>query len=173
MKTSRGRTFLSSVFPAIGYAALLYWISSLPNPNAPDFGLKWGDKINHAGAFGLMTVLWFRASGWFLPERSRRYRLVVTVLLVALYGASDEIHQSYVPGRFADLSDWIADCAGALIAAAIIGSIRRSSRLYRLLSISPEVGPVDDEPRVVRRHHHAVRGVSADVDGLLAGAELR
>jgi VanZ family protein len=125
--------FPSAVLPAIVYAVLLYWISSLPNPNAPDFGLEWGDKINHAGAFGLMALLWFRALGWITPRRSRRSRLFLTLLLVAAYGATDEIHQSFVPGRFADITDWIADVVGAIIAIGVVGSLRDSSSFYRRL----------------------------------------
>ena len=137
--TKRTTGFIVSVVPAILYASLLFWISSLSQPNAPDFGLEWGDKINHAGAFAIMTVLWFRASGWFYPETSDTRRLMSVVFLVALYGATDEIHQSYVPGRFADLSDWIADIIGAVLAAAIIRALPVSSRFYRLLFSTPHV----------------------------------
>src|SRR5690606_15800676 len=38
-------------------------------------------------------------------------------LLAVLYGISDEIHQSFVPGRFPDLWDLVADSAGALLGA--------------------------------------------------------
>ena len=139
--TSRTKCFAAYVVPAIVYASLLFWISSLSQPNAPDFGLEWGDKVNHAGAFAIMTLLWFRASGWFYPETSEGRRLMIVVILVALYGATDEIHQSYVPGRFADLSDWIADIVGAVLAAAFIRALPVSSRFYRLLFCSPRVTP--------------------------------
>jgi VanZ family protein len=131
----RARTadFLRSVLPAIAYAALLFWISSLSPPDAPTYGLEWGDKINHAGAFGLMAILWFRASAWFLPRSSRRTRCLLTLALVALYGATDEIHQSFVPGRESDITDWIADVVGATLAIAVIALIPVSSGVYRLL----------------------------------------
>jgi VanZ family protein len=32
-----------------------------------------------------------------------------------LYGASDEWHQSFVPGRYPAVSDWLADAAGIVI----------------------------------------------------------
>lgn len=43
----------------------------------------------------------------------------VLLLVGALYGLSDEWHQMYVPGRFADLGDWIADLAGLALGYAV------------------------------------------------------
>jgi VanZ family protein len=45
------------------------------------------------------------------------------VALVALaitigYASFDEIHQTFVPGRFGDLADWYADGIGAVIGLA-------------------------------------------------------
>lgn len=127
------RGFLVYIAPALAYAALLFWISSLPQPDAPDYGLEWGDKVNHAGAFAIMTVLWYRAGSWLFPQTSPGRRLGIVVLIVMLYGATDEIHQSFVPGRFADFYDWLADAIGALLAAVVIRVIPPSSRLHRLL----------------------------------------
>jgi VanZ family protein len=43
-------------------------------------------------------------------------------LLAAAFGATDEWHQMYVPGRFPELRDWVADAAGALAGAAAVGA---------------------------------------------------
>ena len=43
-------------------------------------------------------------------------------LLATLYGVTDEWHQMYVPGRFSELRDWVADTVGALAAALAIGA---------------------------------------------------
>ena len=40
-------------------------------------------------------------------------RLGSAWLLTVLYGASDEFHQWFVPGRFCDFQDWLADGVGA------------------------------------------------------------
>jgi VanZ family protein len=50
---------------------------------------------------------------------SRRWA-VLAVGLASLYGVSDEVHQAFVPGRNADVFDWVADTTGALLAAGII-----------------------------------------------------
>ncbi len=51
-----------------------------------------------------------------------KYILVTAFVLVALYGLSDEYHQSFVPGRTATLWDWLVDLLGALVAWFIISN---------------------------------------------------
>jgi VanZ family protein len=36
-------------------------------------------------------------------------------LVASFYGATDEIHQFYVPGRTMEVYDWIADTLGGLL----------------------------------------------------------
>lgn len=43
----------------------------------------------------------------------------VLLLVGALYGLSDEWHQMFVPGRFADPRDWIADLVGLVLGYAV------------------------------------------------------
>jgi len=69
------------------------------------------DKLAHAVTFGTLAVLW---SGVF---RARRPWL--TLAIVALIAAADEIHQLWLPGRSADVADFLADMAAAgLVVAA-------------------------------------------------------
>ncbi len=42
--------------------------------------------------------------------------IIVSLCFCSLYGATDEWHQSYIPGREADIADWLADIAGATLA---------------------------------------------------------
>lgn len=41
------------------------------------------------------------------------------MLLASLYGAVDELHQATVPGRSADVADWVADTLGAAFAVTL------------------------------------------------------
>jgi VanZ family protein len=59
-----------------------------------------------------MGFLFFRALALSFPWP--RLRLgVLAALLSALYGVSDEFHQSFIPGRFATVEDVVADSLGA------------------------------------------------------------
>ena len=90
----------------------------MEGPRIPHF-----DKVVHFAVYGLLATLvcrqgrGWRAAGW-------------TVLVVSVYGASDEWHQSYVPGRSTELADWMADTAGAALA---VGAYVRWDRYRRWL----------------------------------------
>jgi len=74
------------------------------------------DKIAHAAAFGALALaldLALRHTAPGLPLY-RRHLLILAV--VSLYGASDEWHQSFVPGRACEFGDWVADTLGGALA---------------------------------------------------------
>lgn len=94
--------------PAVAWAGLIYGLSSrstVPGPEVPYF-----DKVAHFGAYAVLGALLA-----FAAHRSRA-PLAVAVVLGLLYGASDEVHQMFVPGRSPDVLDWAADAAGVLTA---------------------------------------------------------
>lgn len=72
------------------------------------------DKIGHFALYGLLslTVL-------FVPSRDLRQKrpkevAAAAVLLCLLFGISDEFHQSFIPGRYASLTDIAADVSGSV-----------------------------------------------------------
>ena len=95
---------------AVGYMAVLFWLSEQPGSgNPPPF--DGADKVVHFLLyFGLGKVL-------NMTGMSRFY----SALLGSTYGAFDEVHQLFVPGRTCDLFDWIADGLGATAGACIQG----------------------------------------------------
>lgn len=72
------------------------------------------DKVAHFAIFGLLATLVARAG---FPGR----RAWLAVLIVSLFGLSDEWHQSFTPGRDVEVLDWVADSLGALVAVAVYG----------------------------------------------------
>jgi len=97
-----------SWLPAAAWAATLYWLSSRPSVPAPEVPNI--DKVAHFGAYAVLGALLA-----FAAHRSR-LPVLAAVAVGALYGASDEIHQMYVPGRSPDVLDWAADAAGVVTA---------------------------------------------------------
>jgi VanZ family protein len=74
------------------------------------------DLVCHAvlyGGLGWLAAMTLRAG----PVPSKGWRLWVgPMAFVAVYGATDELHQMFVPGRFCAVSDWAADVAGGAAA---------------------------------------------------------
>lgn len=112
-------------------ATLAYWASLFVlthKPSAPPKERGINDKLLDALAFGAGSFL----LGLTLWASSRIDRSAATVpawvlILVALYGAADELTQPIV-GRVADPGDWLADVGGAAVAAAFLFVLRRLTR---------------------------------------------
>ncbi|MBO8142103.1 MAG: VanZ family protein [Firmicutes bacterium] len=98
-----------------GYMALLFWLSSQPGDQAARWNfLRLPDALLHSGAYlGLGLISHFAFAGTF------RWRFGKTaaaaVMLSVLYGAVDEAHQAWVPGRDPSWSDLAADGIGAVL----------------------------------------------------------
>jgi VanZ family protein len=118
-----GRTPLRSFMlfaPPLALATLIFWLSAQEQlPSTPG-----GDKLAHAVTYGTLAALALRAL-YFGIGYSTRTVVVLAPLLAALYGVSDELHQSFVPGRDASIGDVIADVTGAVLGAIALWSVYR------------------------------------------------
>lgn len=112
--------FALHLLPLLLYCALLFVVSGMPPPPTPDLGIDWGDKVIHAGAFFVMGLLAYRAAVWLFPEKKKGTQILLAVCFTSLYGATDEVHQYFVPERSSDILDWVADTVGALLAIPIM-----------------------------------------------------
>jgi VanZ family protein len=75
------------------------------------FSAPW-DKLAHFVVFSLITVLlWIGTAG--------RMPIMVIVTVVAI-GALDEWHQAWLPGRTADVGDFLVDVCAAVGAGAML-----------------------------------------------------
>lgn len=102
--------------PLIVYWLILLTATTIPVDSVPSFGV--GDKLKHFGAyFILASLLYFTLLFQQKSSYLRTYAAIFTVVIAVTYGALDEIHQMFVPGRFAEFLDWAADFAGSLCGA--------------------------------------------------------
>lgn len=101
--------------PALLWMGGIFYLSSrstLPGLSNPFWNtlLK---KGGHATAYALLALLYRRALRPALQSNAQLYG--TAWLLTALYAVTDEIHQGFVPGRHATLTDWLIDGAGAAL----------------------------------------------------------
>ena len=104
--------------PAIFYAALIFFLSSLSSSAIPNLGISFGDLIIHFfeySAFGYFVALAIMQS----PNKINLKNVLAVFIIGSLYAASDEYHQSFVEGRFSEVSDFLADSAGVILGLVV------------------------------------------------------
>jgi VanZ family protein len=114
---------LSLWAPVVGQMALIFGISGLSNP-APLMPNGLSDKAGHFIGYALLSVLLMRALSGGRSAGITWRTALLAILFATLYGASDEIHQSFVPGRTPDVHDLMADALGGCAGAALGGALR-------------------------------------------------
>jgi VanZ family protein len=118
---------------AIAYAAIIFAVSQIPGREIARLGIDLWDKGLHAAEYAVLGAL---LAAWQLARPPRRagtpWRRVAAAIGIAIaYGALDEIHQMFVPGRQSSLLDVAADAFGAslgAIAAAVVARLLSRSR---------------------------------------------
>ncbi|HXV69116.1 MAG TPA: VanZ family protein [Nitrospira sp.] len=112
-------TFFRYWAPVCAYAGLIFYLSaqSHPDEDLPSFIDLFSDKVLHAAEYAVLGGLCYRAFRWGTTDAWRGRAVPLAILLAALYGVSDELHQWFVPFRDASWLDWLADAVGATIGA--------------------------------------------------------
>ncbi len=114
-----------------GWAAVALWaaiqltLTSLPGRDIPVSIKHPVDWIGHAGLYFGLGFLLARVAvlrGWALRT------VVVVGVLVSVAGALDELHQLFIPGRDAEVGDWLSDSVGG--AAGLVVGFRLVASRY-------------------------------------------
>lgn len=119
--------------PLIAWMAVIFALSHIPVDTvesvlhgpldiAPEIAKS--DLVIHPLEFGVLAILAYRLLASY-RRVSRRYALLGAFGFAIAYGALDEFHQSFVPGRSATLADLGLDALGALLGLAAILAIAR------------------------------------------------
>lgn len=116
---------LSAWLPPLVYMAVIFGFSSLSNP-FPPLTARVSDRILHFVEYGGLAALFVRA----LASEGFPWRTAIlgAVVLTSLYGATDEFHQAFVPGRLSDVRDWITDTIGGGVGALAFAYFSRRAR---------------------------------------------
>ena len=105
------RTAVLLWFTTAGYMALIFFLSSR-HLHIPYTLPVYFDKLAHVLIYMPLAFLLFislRKSGL------NKYIFLISFLLAGIYGITDELHQSFVPGRDATAADAVADFFGAIL----------------------------------------------------------
>jgi VanZ family protein len=124
--------------------AVIFVLSSLPDVGPLPGGVS--DKTAHFAGYAILGALVLRAlaaARWSGVTWSAAGRAWV---ISALYGITDELHQSFVDHRTPTVDDWLADAAGAAAAVIAIALIAPSI-VARITTAKRDGGP----PSVQRR----------------------
>ncbi len=107
------------------YSIVLIFATHLPNINTgirtPGF-----DKVLHFIAYGCQGAL--AMSILCAAGRASLKNILVLIVVLACFGAFDEITQPAF-GRKAEFLDWIADCAGVVLAVGVVSGLFRFTRV--------------------------------------------
>ena len=115
----RPGSFLHTV-PAVLYVLAVFYAGTLGHPPLPDVGGLPQDKIIHFFAFGLMQIVIYRAVRFELAHIGVDRQLAVAAISASSVGALLELVQATLPHRDAELLDWLADTAGAVLAMLVM-----------------------------------------------------
>lgn len=85
------------------------------------------DKLTHFALYGVQAFLLDRAVRWKGRRGFAWTRVLTIVGTLTLWGALDEAHQEWIPGRQMDSGDLAADVAGAVTGSVLAGMVRREA----------------------------------------------
>ena len=97
----------------MAFIALLSHQTGVEGPASRGLAVPGADRFDHLAEYAVLGVLLAFAI------RARNPLpwppLVVALIIGSGYGALDELHQSFVPGRDGDAFDWVADTLGVAL----------------------------------------------------------
>lgn len=111
---------------------LIFGLSSVPGSTLAPIEFPYAHLIAHSLLYGMLYLLGYVA---FRQQDYSRFlkdfSLLAALALVMLYGASDEFHQSFTPGRSEEFKDFLIDVIAAvtmLLIVMLTEHIRRRRR---------------------------------------------
>jgi VanZ family protein len=95
-------------------------------------------KLGHLTEYAILSILLWHALRGTFTAFPRRFIACITFLVAAMFAASDEFHQSFVPTRTATVHDVFIDCVGvaiAIVVCVLLSQVRAHKATDRLLNV--------------------------------------
>ena len=108
----------------LGCASVIFFLSSQSQlPGLLFFEDRGLSKVLHAVEFGLLSLLLYWAIGCSSSTIALQARCGLSVLISVMFGISDEIHQMFVPMRYGDPYDVLADAVGSVCVFIVLRTV--------------------------------------------------
>jgi VanZ family protein len=109
------KRFLALWLPVVVWMGVIFAGSSISKvPQVGDETLDGlAHRVAHVLEFAALGALLLRATSNSKPVSKRE--IVITLIVIGLYGASDEFHQRFTPGRSSEGISVLFDVAGGAI----------------------------------------------------------
>jgi len=108
------KKYLHYQFPWQFLMLIIFIQSSIGKIEMPDIEFEMADKVIHFIVFGILGLLTARGMKNTYNTNIQNNFVLLSISLSIIYGALDEIHQYFVPGRHATVWDWVADTLGVI-----------------------------------------------------------
>ena len=115
----------------LGWCVIIFWFSSQPGNGQATIPPLWyilERKSAHVFEYAVLVLLAFRYFHSTFWKESYRKQLFLSASFALMYGALDELHQFFVFGRGAQLSDVAIDGLGIMLMISFLLLIFRFRR---------------------------------------------
>lgn len=103
---------------AAAWVAVIETLTSLPGSALPN--VTFPIRLDWPAHFLMYAVLGVLAARAGLAARWQTRTFVLLALAVSVFGALDELHQLFIPGRDCELMDWVMDTGGSATGVATL-----------------------------------------------------
>jgi VanZ family protein len=118
---------------------LIHWLFPSLSPDAVAAAVFWIRKSAHLAEYAVLALLFWRARRKPVPKDPRPWswrEAWFALLCVALYAASDEFHQLFVPTREGKLHDVAIDSLGAVFGLVVLWALMKMRRKVAVCAAS-------------------------------------
>lgn len=113
--------FFNLWFPVIGCMGIIFYASCLAAKDIPPLFPN-EDIFFHGTVYATLGLFFYRALKNTASRLTRAQLIIFTVIFGSTYGATDEFHQLFTPGRNCSGFDLMVDTIGSA-AGSVIGGI--------------------------------------------------
>jgi surface polysaccharide O-acyltransferase-like enzyme len=114
--------------PVVLWMAFVYYSSSISGEDMLKIDIPNIDKLFHFIEYFVLGALLIRAFANSSDRTNFKFIFLLSILIAFIYGALDEFHQRFIPGRSPEIFDILSDIIGSLSGALLSMHKEKSDR---------------------------------------------